>query len=128
MIVLDELTDKVYINISQGLYLVDKESACGKTYMCSMLEKYRVRGYPVCSYTYSDVGKVDINNILDIEKYKLVFIDRYDMYKDIYNSNIIKFVERGGTVIIDCKESFKIQGKCKICFVEIKEPKVIEVG
>lgn len=128
MIHLTELTDKAFINLEPGLYLAEKESACGKTYLCSIIEKYRERGYPVSSYTYSNVNIFDIKNVLDINKFKLVFIDRYDMYKDMGYQEILDFVNQGGTVIIDCKEDCKLQGKCKICFIEITAPKRIEVN
>lgn len=127
MMHLTELTDKVYINIKPGLYIAGQETACGKTYLCSMLNNYRKAGYPVTTYTYDDLGRVDIKNELDINKYKLIFIDRYDMYNDVGHSEILDFVANGGTVILDCKEGLALRPKCKVCLVEIIAPKEIEV-
>lgn len=127
MIKLTKLAKKAYIDLQPGLYLTTKRSSCGKTYLCEILKAYRKAGYPVNTYTYDDLDRVDMSKELDINKYKLIVIDRYDMYRDMCHNEILKFVDAGGIVIIDCKEYFALRPKCKLCVVDITQPGVIEV-
>lgn len=127
MIKLNELKIKADIELEPGLYVTNKISSCGKTYLCEILKAYRNIGYRVNAFTYYDLRVLQLKDALNIEKYDLVFLDRYDMYKDLGHEYIKAFADNGGIVILDCKEELDIDYDYNICNVDIVNEYTVEV-
>lgn len=105
MFSLDNYDVKITVNLDNGLYVFDNESASGKSRLCALLKKYRVYGEPVAGYTYADfVNGLDIGTVLR-DGYKLVLIDRYDMYLNHAIDRLEAFA-RSSIVLVDCKYGF----------------------
>lgn len=105
-------------DVPNGVYVFDKESAIGKTRLAKLLHEYRVQGKPVASYTYDDVvlGR-DMKEIFD-SKYKIICLDRYDLYNG-EGKELIQSRKEDAIILIDCKQGTKIQCSKKTCYMEM---------
>ena len=96
------------IELEPGIYRFDCESGSGKTRLCKALKDYRVAGEPVISYSYQDsILGLPIDNVLVPNKYKVIMLDRYDMYNGSGVEILGKCVENT-VILIDCKGSLKV--------------------
>ena len=113
---------KVQIDLPNGVYVFPRSSADGKTYLSSIL---RALGPDdgVNSYTLDDKDFFDVSVALNSEKYKLVLLDRYDMY---FGDGIEEIQEFGkaGVVLIDCK-SHDFPFEVKYCFLHMEIDKIM---
>lgn len=108
---------KISVNLDNGLYLFDNESAIGKSRLCSLLKKYRTYGEPVLSYPYDDFKiHLDIETIMCSSDIKLVVLDRYDMYRGYALEFLERYSERS-IVLIDCKHNFRTSLDYDWCYV-----------
>ena len=94
---------KLDIELENGIYVFESESGVGKTYLAKVLKKYRTFNEPVASYSYDDFSMdVSLEELL-ANKFKVVVIDRYDMYSSKKLNDIIEKYRRDSTILVDCK-------------------------
>lgn len=115
-------TNRVDINIelNNGIYIFDNQAATGKTRLCSLIKEHtRYSDNAVASaYTYNDkLDGYDISKVFK-DEYKLIVLDRYDMY---YGDGIeyIKKFRNKAIILIDCKQEFNLCEYDEICFIEM---------
>jgi hypothetical protein len=103
-----------------GAYRFKEESATGKSWLCKLLKMYQARGEKVAGYTYSDYTfGLDIGSLLN-KGYKLVMIDRYDMYNGKMANEIAKLSDEC-IVLIDCKTFPNISRICPYKNIEMTQ-------
>ncbi len=126
MIRLNSYLPEIVIKLSNGIYLFDNKSATGKTRLCKELRKNQKYGENVASYSFDDyLLNVGIDNVLIPNKYKLVMLDRYDMYNGI-GKELISFCKDNMVILIDCKRGLNFGIDYKFCTIEMTD-KLIEV-
>ena len=93
----------ISIDLAPGIYVFPNMSASGKTYLHDLLRQAGVAGYAVSTYTYNDFleGR-DIMNVFRPEKYKVILVDRYDMFEGNFVEEINKCKDNS-VVLIDYK-------------------------
>ena len=104
----DKYYMKVHIDLEPGVYVFPCASAEGKTYLATILEKFRNYKEPVRAYSYSDFNDgVPLSSVLDPERYQVVLLDRYDLY---YGEGVedIKAFAKKSILLIDCKRIFDL--------------------
>lgn len=107
---------KVIINLDNGVYYFDEESATGKTRLAKVFRGY-TQDYPVASYSYDDLAlKIPFDTLVKPGEQKVLVIDRYDIYKGTLTEQIKEFAKTG-IVLIDCKGNPGV--KCNLCFIEM---------
>lgn len=107
----------INVELDNGIYIFDSESATGKTYLCKQLKKLRAYGESVISITYNNIltgFKLDDMQ----EQYKVIMLDRYDLYRNIGHKLLERFKNKS-IILIDCKLGY-IEGlDSEICFIEL---------
>lgn len=127
MQIFDSYFPKIYIDLQNGIYLFDNQSATGKTRLCKELRKNEKYGEPVASYSYDDyLLKIPISTVLNPDKYKVIMLDRYDMYNGAGADLIMECKDRC-VILIDCKHTLNFSANCDFCFIEMTES-TIEVS
>lgn len=123
---LDKYNVKINIKLENGIYTFDRESSTGKTRLYKVLRQYQSVGEPVSAYTYQDkkLG-IPIESVIDSSKFKLIMLDRYDMY----NGDAIELIKKhskNSIILIDCKLALKGNIDDNWCYIEMT-PDLIEV-
>lgn len=109
---------KLDIQLENGLYIIDSECK-GKTFLANLLREYQSYGEPVASYTYNDkLNGKPIESVLISNKFKLIMIDRYDMYKGD-GIDLIEECAKNSIVLMDCKHSDGLSNIDEWCWLEI---------
>lgn len=109
---------KITVNLDNGVYIFDNQSAAGKTRLCKLLKKYKVSGEPVASYTYDDkVLGLPLETVFSPEN-KLIMLDRYDMYKGDADNLIKKYCNKA-IILIDLKNEYAISEMDDWCIIEM---------
>lgn len=113
----NEYRPNINIDLDNGIYVFESESATGKTYLCKHLKKLRAYGEPVASFTYNDI--LLGNSIESVFKNcKLVVLDRYDLYKEV-GHDLMRMYKDKAIILIDCKLGF-IEGiDSETCFIDL---------
>jgi hypothetical protein len=107
------------VKLNNGVYIFNHKSATGKTRLAKLLDKYRTYGEPVASYTYSDVQlNKPIKSILKPGKFKLIVLDRYDMYEGL-GIGLIDECAKDAIILVDCKGAFSGSGKDDWCKIDM---------
>lgn len=107
MLSIEEYKDKIYINLENGVYIFDDESATGKSRLCSLMKEYRGNGrLDIFGYTYIDRYDISFEQVFNKGKTKVVLLDRYDMYLGEAAEWISKY-KNDMVILIDCKGEFK---------------------
>lgn len=113
-----DLQLKVIVNLKPGIYIIDSVSAIGKTYLCNFLKECNMAGYQVMGYTYSDYKLgLPIENILVPGKYKVVLLDRYDMYFGV-GKELLSKCAKDTIILIDYKGRRLIAEEEDWCTIE----------
>lgn len=124
---LDKYSVEIIIDLENGIYLFDNESATGKTRLCKLLREYQVYGEKVASYTFNDkLLGIPIHEILVPDKYKVIMLDRYDLYEG-YGKELINVCAENTIILIDCKDKFTVTNEEDLCSIKL-EPSKIEVS
>jgi len=106
--------------MNNGIYLFEDQSASGKTRLCKAMRMYQAYGEPVASFTYQDLqmGYPTIESVLDSDKYRVIMLDRYDMYEGL-GADLIRKCAENSVVLIDCKYNFSVSNTDEICFISM---------
>ncbi len=121
---IDKYNVLVDIQLNNGIYIFDNESGLGKTRLTKLFKKYQAYGEPVVAYTYNDklIG-VDIASVLNPQKYKVILLDRYDMYEGDGAELILKCAENS-IILIDCKNDFSVTVDDEWCTINMEKDKI----
>lgn len=114
----------IYINLENGIYLFDNMSATGKTRLCRLLKNCQAYREPVAAYTYNDklIG-LPIEKVLEPGKYKVILLDRYDMYEGD-GKELINECAKQSIILIDCKGKFTVTNEEELCTISLEEDKI----
>ena len=117
MFKLDKYSVKIAINLENGIYVFDNESATGKTRLCKLLKEYQAYGEAVASYTYNDklLGH-PISEVLNPSKFKVVILDRYDLYEGD-GKELINECAKSMVILVDCKDKFTVTNDEEWCYI-----------
>ena len=120
----DKLKIKLNIELEAGIYKLTSFSGDGKSFLGDVLKDYNMIGEPVMSYNYEDkLHGVPIEIVLTPNKYKVIMLDRYDMY----NGDGAKLIEEcvnTSVILIDCKSSINIDMDYEYCSLSISKNKI----
>ena len=101
---LEGLDTTVSINLNNGVYQFDCESATGKTRLYDVIKSYQYDEYNVTSYSYNDLQDgLNLEDVVNRVQPSLLMIDRYDMFLDMYH-DIIEKLSSKCIILIDSKE------------------------
>ena len=94
----------ITINLDNGLYIMDTDSAVGKTRLTNLIKLLEAYGEPVVGYTYNDYleNKYDFREYLDRKNPKVIILDRYDMYFEAYKDVLEKWRNKA-IILVDSK-------------------------
>ena len=114
----------IEINLDNGIYIFDNQSATGKTRLCKALRDCQKYGEPVASYTYDDkLLEMPIERVLVPDKYKVIMLDRYDLYEGD-GAELIKECADNSIILIDCKGDFTVCSTDEWCTISMAEDKI----
>lgn len=109
---------KIIVNLKPGIYIMDSIAGIGKTYLCNILKESNILGYPVAGYDYKDYKMgLTIENILVPGKYKVVLLDRYDMYFGI-GKELLSKCAKDTIILIDYKGRRLVAEEEDWCIIE----------
>lgn len=122
----DRLAIRVHLDLPNELYVFDSESAAGKTYLFKQLRTMQLAGEPVFTYTYEDkLLGLKLEERLVPGKFKVIMLDRYDMYFGEC-AEILKKCREGAIVLVDSKDVNALPFYGEWCMIE-RAPDLIEV-
>lgn len=114
----------INIELEPGIYVFDNQSATGKTRLAKLLSEYQAYGEPVVSYTYNDKLKgLSLGDFIKDKKYKVILLDRYDLYNGDYSEDIKKHAKES-IVLIDCKSEVKNINDDEWCNIVMSEDSI----
>ena len=118
---------EVQINLSNGIYVFQRESGAGKSYLAERLHSLRGIGEPVDSFSFSDLKKFGsleeaLNGVdFTLGELKVILFDRYDQYVGKFTETI---QELGHTciILVDCKGLTQLGdvNMCDISFDKVR--------
>lgn len=118
---------QIKIDLPNGLWVFDSESATGKTRLFSCLRDLCLLGEPVVSFTYSDFALgLDLDKVLTSAPRGtkvIIILDRYDMYADKGHDAISEWAKHA-IVLLDCKQGYPASADDNICFIEMTEDSI----
>lgn len=119
MFEINKYNPSIKINLNNGIYIFDSKSAIGKTRLCNELKTLQAYGEPVAGYTYNDLklGQ-NLDNLLNNRFYKVIMIDRYDLYKNLYIEGIEQ-ASKYCIILVDCKGESPFNLDYDICKIEM---------
>lgn len=120
----DKYATKVNIELENGLYVFDDESATGKTRLCKLFKELQRLDEPVIGYTFNDdkLG-IDLVSQINVKKPQVLVLDRYDMYKGTFDNYFTSW-SKNMIVLIDCKGSLDINCVADWCCIEMKADEI----
>ena len=114
---------EIDLNVENGVYVFSCMSGTGKTYLKRLLTTLTNIGEPVITYSYDDyTRKNDLRSYIR-DEYKVIMLDRCDMYKRAVEEcrDTIKEVGKSSIVLIDCKGMLNIAAdRCYLTFSKDK--------
>lgn len=126
MLELKTYMPNIKVDLQNGIYVFNSESAIGKTRLYKELRRNQQYGEAVASYSYEDyLLGVPISNVLIPNKYKLIMLDRYDMYSG-EGADLISLCKNNSIILIDCKSDLPFSTEYNWCTIEMTA-KLIEV-
>lgn len=114
----------IRIDLPNGVYEFNEDSATGKTRLCKELKELQRLGESVIGYTYGD-DRLGINLIEVFNKIrpKVLVLDRYNMYNGTFNNEIVKW-SADTIILVDCKGDLQIDCKADWCTIEMTADKI----
>lgn len=120
----DKYNTELIFSLDNGIYIFDNESATGKTRLCKEIRKYQKYNEPLASYTYDDkLLNMAIEKVLVPNKYKVIMLDRYDMYEG-EGAELILECAKNSIILIDCKSKFTVTSEDEWCTIEMTHDKI----
>lgn len=117
---------EIEIDLENGVYVFDDKSATGKTRLAKELRNLNAFGEDVMSYTFNDIalGR-DLKSELLKRPYKVIILDRYDMYNGLGAAEIDSLSDKS-IILIDCKSMNgpKIETEYGYCDIEMTADKI----
>lgn len=123
MYVITKYNPEIHINLENGIYIFDNESATGKTRLSKFLKKLKAYGEPVDSFTYDDLLRGESLAKVLIPENKVILLDRYDLYKE-KGHDLINRCAADSIILIDCKAPFLGSTEDQCCFINMMEDKI----
>lgn len=121
---LDSYSVEIIINLENGIYVFDNESATGKTRLCKLFKEYQAYGEAIASYTYNDkLLGYPISKVLIPNKYKVILLDRYDLYEGD-GKEFINKCANNTIILIDCKDKFTVTNEEDWCSIKMQHNKI----
>lgn len=127
---------KIDLQLNNGIYIFEGESATGKTRLFNELrniQKYEQsenQDKSIITYTYNDylIYKISLQQAFDEykESVKVIMLDRYDLYGTERDIERLMEISKWSIILIDCKqiELFSTSTIDKICFIEMTESSI----
>lgn len=126
MVRLSNYLPEIVIDLSNGVYLFNNKSATGKTRLCKELRKNQKYKEDVASYSYDDyLINIPIESVLIPSKYRVIMLDRYDMYNG-EGKDLISACKDNTIILIDCKKGLNFGVDYEFCYIEMTDS-LIEV-
>lgn len=123
---LEGLDVVVSVNLDNGIYQFCCESSTGKTRLYNTVKKYQRAGYNAAAYSYTDFQDgLNFEDVINKVQPSLLVIDRYDMFSDKYQEDILK-VAKDCIVLIDSKDVLTFNDYYTTCTIDMT-PVTIEV-
>lgn len=120
MIRLNNYIPEIIINLDNGVYLFSNDSV-GKTRLYKELRKNQMYKENVASYSYNDyLINIPIESVLIPNKYKVVMLDRYDMYNGV-GKDLISACKDSTIILIDCKKGLNFEVDYEFCYLEMTD-------
>lgn len=117
---LNNYIPEIRINLDNGVYLFSNDSV-GKTRLYKELRKNQMYKENVASYSYNDyLINIPIESVLIPNKYKVVMLDRYDMYNGV-GKDLISACKNNTIVLIDCKKGLNFGVDYEFCYLEMTD-------
>ena len=115
----------ITINLDNGLYIMDLDSASGKTRLTNLIKLLEAYGEPVVGYTYNDYleNKYDFREYLDRKNPKVIILDRYDMYFKAYK-DVLENWRNKAIVLVDSKSGFGLPQVDDLTYIEMTETSI----
>lgn len=101
----------ININLSNGVYLLQKEGGVGKSYLAYLLAKAYGNKIDTAVVTYKNNTRVVYG---DLKKAKVIMLDRVDRYVDTLSASAVEGMGKNAIVLMDCKcyySSFNVSRK-----------------
>ena len=125
MYLFEKSVPAVRINLDNGIYVFDCESATGKSYLAERLHALRSVGERVDSFSYPDVKKFGgpaaaLNGVdFPMSDLRVVLFDRYGQYAGEF-TDLINPLRHACIVLVDCKActGLDVTGRCSIALSE----------
>lgn len=116
----DKGSTKVNIDLDDGLYCFEMESATGKTRLYKRLKELQMQGEPVVSYSYNDYAYgMDLIKLLEMHSdAKVIMIDRYDMFKGLYKDIIVEKSKDCVVMVVYMANNYLDESE-ESCFIEM---------
>lgn len=112
------------IELENGIYIFDENSATGKTRLCKELKEFQKMGEPVIGYTYGDNNLgINLEEVFKRINPKVLLLDRYDMYNGTFNNQILQW-SNNTIILIDCKGDLEINYDVEWCTIEMTASKI----
>lgn len=121
MYLFEKSVPAVRINLDNGIYVFECESATGKSYLAERLHELRSIGERVDSFSFPDVTKFGgpgpaLNGVdFSMSDLCVILFDRYDQYVGAF-TDMINALKDTCIVLVDCKEDtgLNVTGWCNI--------------
>lgn len=123
MYVITKYSPEIYIELENGIYIFDNESATGKTRLSKFFKKLKAYGEPVDSFTYDDLLRGESLEKVLHSANRVILLDRYDLYKE-KGHDLINACARDSIILIDCKTAFRGSTEDQSCFINMTEDKI----
>ena len=126
MVKLSNCLPEIMIDLSNGVYLFENKAATGKTRLCKELKKHQKYKEEVASYSFDDyLNNIPIESVLIPNKYRVIMLDRYDMYNGV-GKDLISACKANTIILIDCKKGLNFGVDYEVCYIEMTD-RFIEV-
>lgn len=124
MYCIEDYKVQILVDLEPNVYMFQRLSATGKSRLCKCLKKLCSYGEPVNAYTYEDkLLGIPIESVLVPNKYKVILLDRYDMYigdgKDLINE-----CRKNSVILIDCKSEFYFADDDEMCSISMSADRI----
>lgn len=100
------------------VYLFSNDSVGKQDYTLRKNQMYKEN---VTSYSYNDyLINIPIESVLIPNKYKVVMLDRYDMYNGV-GKDLISACKDSTIILIDCKKGLNFVVDYEFCYLEMTD-------